>query len=381
VLVLFILSVAFLLYTYAIFPLLMVLWAKVAPRKVEKRYQSTPVSVVIAMRDEEAVVGDRVRNLLEQDFPEEMVEVILVSDGSTDRTVEIARGIDDPRVKIVELAQSQGKALAINAGMERARNEIVVFADARQTFSENAFAELTAMFQDPSVGAVSGELVLRQRSASDVREGVGLYWRYEKLIRRTESDVDSVVGATGSIYAIRRELFRPLPPNTLLDDFLIPMRIVLQGYRVIFVRSAQAFDWTAQSAGHEFARKVRTLTGNFQALMFEKALLNPRKNRVLFQMVSHKVTRLLAPYFMILALVSNLFLAHAFFRVTLALQLLFYVALLLRFTPLVSAPFGGIIRVAWTFAVMNAAAVMGLWMFVTGKDKHVWKKTANRAER
>ena len=152
--------------------------------RVQKKYEPSPVSVVLAVRDEEVHVGDRLKNLLGQDFPAEMIEIVVVSDGSTDRTVEIARNINDPRVKIVELAVSGGKASAINAAMEQVTNDIIVFADARQTFSENAFAELTAMFQDSEVGAVSGELIIRQGTVGSVREGVGLYWRYEKLIRR-----------------------------------------------------------------------------------------------------------------------------------------------------------------------------------------------------
>jgi cellulose synthase/poly-beta-1,6-N-acetylglucosamine synthase-like glycosyltransferase len=204
---------------------------------------------------------------------------------------------------------------------------------------------------------------------------VGLYWAYEKLIRRMESRADSVVGATGCIYAIRRHLFVELPDNTLLDDVLVPMRIVLAGYRVVFSRAAKAYDWASASASQEFARKVRTLAGNFQALALEKSLLNPFKNRIFFQMISHKVTRLLAPYFVVLAFVSNLFLDGAFFKVALLLQALFYVIVLLRFTPLAAASFGGVIRVAWTFVVLNAAAVVGLWMFLTGKDQSAWKKT------
>jgi cellulose synthase/poly-beta-1,6-N-acetylglucosamine synthase-like glycosyltransferase len=303
-----------------------------------------------------------------------MVEIVVVSDGSTDKTVEIIRAFDDPRIVVVE-APGEGKSAAINRGVAQASNDLIVFADARQRFSENAFAELIAMFEDASVGAVSGELIITKRRESEVGEGVGLYWQYEKLIRRMESAVDSVVGATGSIYAIRRALFRELPANTLLDDFLTPMRIVLQGSRVVFSRSAKAFDWTAERGSHEFRRKVRTLAGNFQALVFEPDLLKPGRNRVFFQMVSHKLTRLAAPYFMVAALVSNVFLDGTFFAFTLWLQFVFYATVLLGFTPLVSARVGGIIRVAWTFAVMNAAAVMGLWVFVTGRHKMVWKKS------
>lgn len=373
--VIFWISVAFLLYTYAVYPLVIYVWGAAFPRRVHRRYRTPSLSVVVAARDEQRNIVDRIWNLLGQDYPADRIEVIVVSDGSTDRTVELARSVDDPRVRVLDTLAPVGKAGALNMGVANARHEIVVFADARQRFGENAFAELVASFNDLHVGAVTGELVISRRDRGEVGEGVGLYWQYEKLIRRMESRVDSVVGTTGCIYAIRRELYETLPESTLLDDFLVPMRIVLRGHRVIFNRSARAYDHVSATASQEFARKVRTLAGNFQAFAFERALLNPAKNRIFFQMISHKLTRLLAPYFILLALVSNVFLAGPFFRVTLFLQLLFYLAVLLRFTPLIAAPFGGFVRVAWTFVVLNAAAVAGLWVFLSGREGLAWKKT------
>lgn len=372
---LFWISVGFVFYTYLLYPAIISVWGALSPKRVAKKYHHAPLSVVIALRNEERHVQARLENLLTQDYPAEMVEIVVVSDGSTDKTVEIAESFGDDRIVVLDTPGGGGKAAAVNLGVATAKNDIIVFADARQRFSENAFAELTAMLADDTVGAVSGELIITKRRESEVGEGVGLYWQYEKMIRRMESAVDSVVGATGSIYAIRRRLFRELPANTLLDDFVVPMRIVLQGSRVVFSRSAMAFDWTAERGAHEFRRKVRTLAGNFQAMACEPALLNPTKNRVFFQMVSHKLTRLFAPYFIVAALVSNFFLRGSFFDFTLWLQFVFYATVLLGFTPLVSARVGGVVRVAWTFAVMNAAAVMGLWVFITGKDKMVWKKS------
>lgn len=371
---LFWISVVFLLYTYGVYPLVVYFWGVFFPKRVLRRYASLPLSVVVAARDEQRDIRERVENLLGQDYPPELIEVIVVSDGSTDGTAETARSVADPRVRVIDSATPVGKATALNIGVASATHDIVVFSDARQRFSENAFAELTAMLHDPSVGAVTGELVIR-RGDGDVAEGVGLYWKYEKLIRRMESRVDSVVGTTGCIYAIRKHLYAELPENTLLDDFLVPMRIVLDGYRVVFNRAAKAYDRSAASGSQEFARKVRTLAGNFQAFSFEKALLNPSRNRIFFQMVSHKLTRLLAPYFVVLVLASNIFLPGPFYKITLMLQALFYIAVALRFTPLRAAPAGGVVRVAWTFVLLNAAAVMGLWVFLSGRDRMAWKKT------
>ncbi len=200
-----------------------------------------------------------------------------------------------------------------------------------------------------------------------------MYWRYEKLIRRMESEADSVVGATGSIYAIRKALYTRLEEHTLLDDFLVPMRIVLQGFRVIFVRSAQAFDIASSSSSREFARKVRTLAGNFQAVEMERRLLNPLRNRLFFQFVSHKMMRLAVPYFCLVALVASAVAESPVFRLFFILQALFYVAGLLSLTPLGKSRFGSVFRVSWTFLVLNAAAVAGLWVFLTRRDRNIWK--------
>ncbi|UCG50395.1 MAG: glycosyltransferase family 2 protein [Candidatus Latescibacterota bacterium] len=371
--ILFFISIGFIVYTYAVYPLIVYVWGTVFPKKVQTRYEFVPVSIVLAVRNGEEHIESRLQDLMSQDYPAELVDIIIVSNGSTDKTVEIAKSIRDPRVRVIEIEEPVGKAGAINVGVGSAKHDIVVFADVRQSFGEAAISELVAVFFDERVGAVSGELIIGRTEESEVKEGVGLYWEYEKLIRRKESEIDSVVGATGSIYAIRRSLYVPLPPQTLLDDFLVPMRIVLQGFRVVFARSAKAYDRTSGTSSHEFSRKVRTLAGNFQALAFESNLLNPAKNRVFFQMISHKLARLAVPYFFVLALLTNLSLRGTFWDITLAIQLLFYLAILLRFTPLKKSRYGGIVRVAWTFAVLNTAAVVGLWVFATGKDKEAWR--------
>jgi cellulose synthase/poly-beta-1,6-N-acetylglucosamine synthase-like glycosyltransferase len=370
----FYVSVGFIAYTYVVYPVFIVVWGTVFPKRVEKRYQTLPLSVVLAVKNEEINIRVRLENLLNQDYPRDLVEVIVVSDGSTDRTVELARQWEDERVKVVELEVSVGKSGALNHGIDAATNDIVVFADARQRFGENVFAELVAMFADERVGAVSGELVIEPGAGSEVHEGVGMYWKYEKLIRRMESAANSTVGATGSIYAIRKHLYVPLEAHALLDDFLIPMRIVLQGFRVIFVRSARAFDIASSTAKQEFARKVRTLAGNFQAVAMEKRLMDPFKNRVFLQFISHKIFRLLVPYFCVLALVTSALSSSPVLRLLFVLQVVFYAFGTLNRTRFGESKIGALSRVSWTFMVLNAAAVMGLWVFVRGRDRSVWKK-------
>jgi poly-beta-1,6-N-acetyl-D-glucosamine synthase len=199
-----------------------------------------------------------------------------------------------------------------------------VFADARQTFARSALRALVANFSDPGVGAVSGELILLDEQGREAADGVGLYWRYEKWLRAMESGIHSMMGATGAIYAIRRDLYRPLPENTILDDVMTPMSIVIRGWRAVFDPSARAFDRVASAAAVEYTRKVRTLAGNYQLLALMPALLLPWRNPVAFQFVSHKAGRLLVPYCLAALLLSNLFLWHGVYPLFLAAQAGFY---------------------------------------------------------
>jgi cellulose synthase/poly-beta-1,6-N-acetylglucosamine synthase-like glycosyltransferase len=347
----FYISVAVIGYAYFLYPAIIVVWARLFPRRIEKRYRHVPVSVVMAARNEEANISARLENLMAQEYPRALLEVVVVSDGSTDRTAELARQFANHGVNVIECSSPVGKAAALNIGV-------------------------ASVFHDESVGAVSGELILLSgEETGEVHEGVGLYWRYEKLIRRSESAVASVVGATGSIYAVRRRLYEPLEPHTLLDDFLVPMRIVLAGYRVIFIRAARAFDLSSPTAKREFARKVRTLAGNFQAVALEPRLLSVRANPVMFQFVSHKLLRLVVPYCCVAAWVTSALLPGPLYAAAFALQTLFYFLGVLNLTPLKTSPVATLFRISWTFIVLNAAAVMGLWVFLTRQERMVWRKT------
>jgi len=324
-------SLLFVLYVYAGYPLLLAIWAAMASRPIAKRFtpgNAPTISVVIAARNEGDRLRDRVTNLLNVEYPVP-VEIIVVSDGSTDDTAHAAAAFGG-RVRLLQQPRG-GKPLALNAGVAAARGDIVVFADARQQFARNALIELAANFADPSVGAVTGELVLDCESpsasaGSEVAEGVGLYWKYEKWLRRQESRVWSTLGTTGAIYAMRRALWRPLPAETLLDDVLAPMRIVLSGKRVVFDEEARAFDRVAASSSDESRRKTRTLAGNYQILALEPRLIVPFVNPVWLQYLSHKVGRLIVPWCLTIALLANIPLALRSwpYRLALLVQLCFY---------------------------------------------------------
>jgi cellulose synthase/poly-beta-1,6-N-acetylglucosamine synthase-like glycosyltransferase len=324
-------SILVVAYVYAGYPLLLVLWSAVSGRPVRQRAENSQdyptVTAIVAARNEAPRLRYRVANLLEQVYPHR-IEIIVVSDGSTDGAREALAPFGD-RVHLIELPRG-GKPQALNAGAAAAHGDVIVFADARQRFAPDALLALAANFSDPDVGAVTGELVLDcevdDAPESTIAEGIGLYWRYEKWLRRHESNVWSTLGATGAIYAMRRSLWRPLPPETLLDDVLAPMRAVLEGKRVIFEDRARAFDRVALDGAAESRRKTRTLAGNYQILALEPRLLIPVVNPVWLQYFSHKLGRLIVPWALVTALVSNAALApsHWAYALALLVQLCFY---------------------------------------------------------
>jgi cellulose synthase/poly-beta-1,6-N-acetylglucosamine synthase-like glycosyltransferase len=212
----------------------------------------------------------------------------------------------------------------LNRALRRATGEIVVFADVRQTFGRNAIRELVANFSDQSVGAVSGELLLMDESKEEAKTDVGLYWRYEKVLRSMESEIHSIPGATGAIYAIRRELYEDLPDDAILDDVVTPLRIVLKGWRTVFEPEAKAYDVVACCALAEYKRKVRTLCGNYQLLTHLPGVLVPWENPVFVQFVSHKLGRLVVPWALLAMFVTNLFMLHGIYAVTFSLQAAWY---------------------------------------------------------
>ncbi|HJR58563.1 MAG TPA: glycosyltransferase family 2 protein [Vicinamibacterales bacterium] len=318
------LSAVVVVYVYAGYPLLLAAWAGLVRRRPRQPADVSTwpaISIVVAARNEARRLPRRIANLREITYPGPR-EIIVVSDGSTDATAAAVEGFGGD-VRLVELPAG-GKPLALNAGVAAARGEIIVFADARQQFAPDALMHLVAGFADPQVGAVTGELVLdaEERSTpstgssqagstgspqagSTVGDGVGLYWRYEKSLRRNESRVWSTLGATGAIYAMRRSLWRRLPADTLLDDVLAPMRAVLAGSRIVFEERARAFDRASVDSAAEWRRKVRTLAGNYQILAQEPRLLLPVANPVWIQYLSHKVGRLVVPWALAGALLAS----------------------------------------------------------------------------
>ena len=350
------------------------LWleAKLFPWPVLRAPQEPQVSIVMVVRNEERVLECKLRNLLELDYPPESCQIVVVSDGSTDRTEEILREhLQNPRVQAVMNQLSRGKASGLNDALEWVNGDIVVFTDARQKIEAGALRVLVESFADPAVGCVSGELMLGDLATGETGRGMGLYWRVEKQLRELEAASGSVVGATGALYAVRRELLTPVPEGTILDDVYIPLQVVRQGRRVVFEPCAKAWDSPDLGGGLEFARKVRTLSGNYQLVQLMPWLLS-RQNPLLLRFVSHKLLRLAVPFALAAMFVASLWLKAPLYRIALALQLAFYglglvaLARLLKQGPLARAA-----DAAATFVVLNTAAVVAFANFISGR-KVAW---------
>lgn len=382
------LSIIFVFYTYFGYPILLVILAKLRGRNVNKRDNIQSVSMIITAYNEEKNIKSKLENVMNLDYPADKFEVIVVSDASTDKTDEIVHEFEIQShtqntssiavvpVKLIKMPIRGGKAKALNFAVLEAKGNIIVLSDTRQLYDRNAIRELVSNFSDPSVGAVSGELYLENPEGGGVGEGVGIYWKYEKLMRKMESRLYSTSGATGAIYAIRKELFKPIPDDTILDDVVIPMNIVLNGYRVVFDEKACAYDRVANTAKQELTRKIRTLCGNYQIMLRMPQLSNPFRNKIFFQTISHKFFRLFVPFALILMLISSIFLIKSsFYKIMLILQIIMYLSALIghflaKKPSFISRLFG----IPYTFVVLNYAALAGLYRFITQKQSAVWER-------
>lgn len=361
-------SLFLILYTYIGYPLILWLLPVEKSEKIADSQQLN-ASVVVAVCNEEKNILARIDNLLTQLYPADRLEIIIVSDGSTDQTCPLVKSVTDPRVHLFCLEKT-GKAAALNHALSVATGQIVVFADARQRFAADAISRLVEVFADPKVGCVSGELLFAGDDA-ETAVGVGAYWTYEKLIRKLESRSGSTVGATGAVYAIRRHLYRPLPAGTILDDVLTPLNIFRQGFRTVFCGAAQAFDQFSRDYNHEWQRKVRTLAGNWQLLCIDPTLLLPWSNRLWWRFLSHKIVRLLVPAALPITFISAI-LTGGSYRSFAALQGLFYLcALCGALVPTLRQ--NRVIAVCYSFCLLNAAAAAGFWIWLTGQSQQSWR--------
>lgn len=377
------LCIAGVVYAYFLYPL--VIWglARVFGRQRQPRgggAELPGVSLLIAAYNEAAVIEERIQNALALDYPPDKLEIVIASDGSSDATGDIVRRYADRGVRLLDFRQRRGKSAVLNSAVPEARGEIVVFSDANTMFDRDALRKLVPWFRDPNVGVVCGRLVLVDPHTGSNCDG--LYWKYETILKKCEGRLGALLGTNGAIYALRKELFSPIPPTTIVDDFVIPLQAKLHtGCEIVYECGAVAREETAPDVGCEFRRRTRIGAGGFQAIGLLWRLLDPRRGWVAFTFLSHKVLRWVCPFLLIGALVGNLLLYDVpFYRGLLSAQLGFY---LLSFVmALLPTRLGALkpLRLTTMFTSMNAALFFGFCRWLGGSQKSAWQRTPRLSE-
>jgi len=355
-------------YPYAGYPLVLQLVRRLVSRPRPATAPALPtVSMIIPVHNEASRLEPKIANTLALDYPADRLEILFVSDGSTDDTAAMIRAAVGRRLDVIELPQRGGKAAALNAGLHRAGGEIVVFTDASIALAPDSIRAIVAPFADPRVGCVSGEDRIAETG------GEGLYGRYELYLRRLESDVHSIVGASGSFYAQRRALCTPFTEG-MAPDFLSVLRTVQQGYRAISEPAAVGEMTSVKSAKQEFDRKVRTLLRGMTALFACKTLLNPVRFPVFaFELWSHKVLRWTVPFNLLAALLAPLaLLDRPFYVVALVAQIVFYAGAAAAFAEWANVHRSLPGRIALYFSSVNAAILTAWYHYSRGVRQELW---------
>lgn len=362
-------SLLYTAYIIVIYPVVLSYWRRLFPRRVKRTQFCPSVSFVIAVHNGEAFLAEKLGSIFSLDYPQDLIQTIVVNDGSTDRTAEIARSFGN-RVLVLDSAKV-GKSGALNQGIAVASNEILVLTDVRQRLASDSLRLLMENFADPTIGTVSAELQIQSGTTNEEAD-TGAYWQYERWIRLNLSSIDSIFGASGSYYAIRRELAVPMPTNILVDDMYLPLNAFFRGYRLVVDPRAKMYDYPTNLSA-EFGRKVRTLAGNYQLLSHYPQLLGPQ-NRLWFHFVSYKLGRLFLPFALIVAAVSSLLAGGELAILSALAQIVLYT--LAFFDPKISpkSPLKRLSSPIRTFVVMMLATLCAVSIWFVPPDR-LWKPT------
>ncbi|QCI12596.1 glycosyltransferase family 2 protein [Pseudomonas putida] len=365
------------LYAWIGYPVLLSLAASLFPRRRPAPLAPQRVSVVIAAHNEERHIEHKLRSVLSQDYRAAELQVIVASDGSSDRTVELARGVRDPRVQVLDLPRL-GKTAVLNTAVSTCRGDILVFTDADNQWADDTLGLLLAPFADPEVGGSAGHMII-PNPGKGLSLGDSLYRHYEAWLRKVENRTGCMVSADGALLAVRRELYQAIPPQ-VNDDFFISTCAPAAGKRIVYVPEAVVIDQGVDEAGKQFRRRQRVTVGGLQSLAARRELLNPlRHGLYAIALISHKLIRRLAPVLLLPLLLANLWLAAepGLYRLTLAAQLLGYafaIAGLLDVRHRLPKPF----RLAAFVLVTLAGMCVGLWQFLRGHGYSQWNPDQNR---
>ncbi|MCP4141131.1 MAG: glycosyltransferase family 2 protein [Chloroflexi bacterium] len=385
-------SIFLIIYAYFGYPALVWFFAKFKRKESKKEFYEPSVTLLIAAYNESAAIGKKIENALELDYPREKFQILITNDGSEDGTGEIVRSYADRGVEMVSGEKRQGKMMALKRGMKAARGEIIMMSDATNTYSLNTVKALVEPFVDPSVGIASGAKLV-PKGDGVLGSSEGLYWKYESWIKKEETKLGSCINVTGEIYAFRKPLFGSPPDSIINDDFYMMMNVLKQGYRVVYTPDAQSWERVSQTATDEIERRARINAGRYQAMVMASKYLPFDRPLVVWQVISHKFSRPLVPFGMILAFITN-FLAlifpvqegSGFFllsppwnKIFFGLQIAFYLlALVGRY---INKGLIGKILYLPTFLVnSNWAALKGFWRFASRRQTTLWERVQRREE-
>lgn len=370
-------SIGIVAYAYAVYPLILWLAARLFPEKIPvlKDAAELPfVSLIIAAYREDNVIVHRLNNALGLNYPAEKYEILIGCDGNEDLTGELVKTFDDPRIRLLQFPVRRGKASVLNDSVPQARGEILVFSDANTDMHPDALINLTRHFSDSTVGGVCGKLILKDSITGQNVDGI--YWKYENFLKQREAELGALLGVNGGIYAIRKNLYRPIPSNTIIDDFLIGMRIHEQHRQLHYDPTAIAYEETPETIRAEFQRRVRIGAGGFQSLVWLWKLFDPRRGWVAFCFFSHKLLRWTCPFFMLAAFLGNLCLIDDLWYARLLLvQALFYLTATIGLWVFRGPLLPRWMRLPSMFVSMNAALFFGFFRWLAGIRQGTWKRT------
>lgn len=376
----FFITAALLLYNYLLFPAGIILLARIRGNEptdeLSAANESLPsVMLLIAAYNEERVIEAKILNSLDLDYPEELLRILVVSDGSTDSTPQIVQRFRNKGVLSLYEPERRGKTAALNRAVVSATSEIVVFSDANNLFEKNALRELVKHFVDPRVGGVCGLKQIYHSAERESSQGDSLYWKYESAIKESESRLGSIANADGEIFAIRRSLYQPVDSTVVNDDAEITFALIKQGYRVLYERNAVSHEQASIRIEDDFHVKVRMVSGGFQTIARHWSFLLPPRSWFAFIFVSHKLLRWLAPVFMILIALSSLWMiSRPFYLAMVILQGVFYSLALFGWFTREGTGRRAVFYIPFYLCAMNLAALRGLWRFLAGTQTTQWRK-------
>jgi cellulose synthase/poly-beta-1,6-N-acetylglucosamine synthase-like glycosyltransferase len=372
----FFIFIFIILYVYFGYPLIIFVIAAINKKTVQKNEEFEPtVSLIVAAYNEQDIIEEKLNNTLSLDYPKDKFEIIVFSDASTDRTDEIVEPYQDKGIIFIQLAERRGKTAGQNLAVGQANGEIIIFSDANALYREEAIRKIVRNFADRSVGCVCGELVYYSEDQSLIGDAENVYWNYEKFIKRHEDRAASILGANGSIYAVRKDLFMSLPED-IISDFIEPFKVIEQGYRVVYESEALSFEQSTINFHEEYHRKRRIINRSFYSLLYYKTFLNPIKYPLLsFQLISHKLLRWLIPIYLPIIFIVNLFLLNLlFFQITFGLQIIFYATAIMGYLLEKKNWHNMLFYTPFYYCLVNVASLQAIVEYFIKREKIItWK--------